>query len=85
MRKFTSLFLIALSLLLVVGLFACGKTPDVKPEVNVDEVRATTQAEVDELFAKLDRGAYNDEDLAIFDQIQAYANLFITNAKTGTF
>jgi len=84
MRKFKGLFLVVLTLLLAVGLFACKKDKPVDPTpVNVEEVRKTTQDEVDALFAKLDREAYADEDLAIFDAIQADANLLIAKATTA--
>jgi hypothetical protein len=58
--------------------------PEPQPEpVNVEEVRAKAQAEMDALFATIDRGAYNDEDLAIFDNIQAYGKSFLENAQTA--
>ena len=82
MKSFKRYFLVALVLLLSLGSFACGKKQPEPEPVDVEEVRANTQAEVDALFAKLDRGAYSDEDLAVFDQIQAYANQFVKDAKT---
>ena len=90
MRKIKRYFLVALALVLTLGLVACSGTvtptpdpdPDPTPVVNVEEERAKVQTEVDALFAKIDRGSYADEDLAVLDQIQAYANSFVANAKS---
>ncbi|MBO4622744.1 MAG: hypothetical protein J5691_02530 [Bacilli bacterium] len=84
MKNFKRLFVVVLALFLAFGLVACetGNGGNDTPTVNVEEVRTSVQAEVDGLFAKLDRGSFSDEDLEVIDQIQAYANLFVKNATT---
>ena len=93
MKKFKSLFLIALTLLLTLGLFACKGTEcppcdecekcEEPVVVNVEEKRNQVNAEVAALFDAVDRGSYSDEDLELLDTLEEYANLFVANANSA--
>ena len=92
MKKLSKLASLALAASVAFGLAGCEQNttptpePTPAPETPVDNV-AETQAkaleELTALFAAVDRGAYNDEDLALIDQVEAYGRLFIENSTTS--
>ncbi|MCR5741776.1 MAG: hypothetical protein K6G38_04915 [Gammaproteobacteria bacterium] len=89
MKLFKRMFLVACALLLSVSLVACSESEvttvptTTEAPVDVEAVRAAAKQEVKSLFDNLDRGSYNDEDLEVFDQINAYGNLFLDNASSA--
>ena len=78
-KKFLASCLLVLSPLAVTS---CGDEPEPVVERTVDEVRADAKDSLKELASSLDRNAYSDSDLAIFDQIMAYGNTFVENASS---
>ena len=80
MKNVKRLFLVILALFFVFGLVACEGATD----KDVEQARTEAQAEVDALFNNLDRENMADEDKAVFDQLQAYANLFVKDAKSAS-
>ena len=83
MKNVKRLFLVILAMFLVFSLVACTGNNGGNDK-DLEQARTEAQAEVDALFNGLDRANMADEDKAVFDQLQAYANLFVKDAKSSS-
>ena len=85
MKKLVKLASLLVAASVAFGLVGCEESTG-NTEAVVDDL-ATTQTkaleQLSKLFEAVDRGAYNDEDLALIDQIQAYGKLFIEGAASN--
>ena len=89
MKKLSKLASLLVAASVAFGLAGCQETPTPQPEPseptvdNVADTKANALSELSALFAAIDRGAYNDADLELIDQIEAYGKLFIENSTTS--